>query len=204
MNNKERREEQMTLEVLDAVERKNDISQRHLAQELGVALGMANSYLKRCARKGLIKISNVPPNRYLYFITPKGFAEKSRITGRYLKNSFSFYREAGDSCRSAYGHCDEQGWKRVVLCGVSELAEIAIIRSYETEIDVVGLYDPQADKDRFINKLVHNDFEELPEHDGLLLTDLLNTKVSYEQLVDRVGEDKIIVPSVLRLHIQES
>ena len=71
MNVKEHKQEQMTLEVLDAVGRKSDISQRHLAQELGVALGMANSYLKRCVRKGLIKISDAPANRYMYYLTPK-------------------------------------------------------------------------------------------------------------------------------------
>ena len=43
MNNKEYKEEEITLSVLDAIGRKSDISQRHLAQELGVALGLANS-----------------------------------------------------------------------------------------------------------------------------------------------------------------
>ena len=114
MNNKENKEEQLTLEVLDAVGRKNDISQRFLAQELGVALGLANSYLKRCIRKGFIKIVDAPANRYLYYLTPKGFSEKSRLTGRFLKNSFSFYRAAGNSCSNAYVQCRENGWKKII------------------------------------------------------------------------------------------
>ncbi|HEB94207.1 MAG TPA: winged helix-turn-helix transcriptional regulator [Gammaproteobacteria bacterium] len=199
MNDKENKEEKMTLEVLDAVGRKSDISQRHLAQELGVALGLANSYLKRCIRKGLIKISDAPANRYLYYLTPKGFAEKSRLTGRYLKHSFSFYRQAGDSCRKAYTVCAERGWERIVLCGISDLAEIAILRSYETTVDIVGIYDPHTERDRFVNHDICHDLSELPDHDGFLITDLNAPKVSYEYLASKIGAENIIVPDVLRL-----
>ena len=204
MDIKETKQEQMTLEVLDAVRRKSDISQRHLAQELGVALGMANSYLKRCVRKGLIKISDAPANRYLYYLTPKGFSEKSRLTARYLKNSFSFYREAGDSCLQAYAQCKENGWKNIILCGVSDLAEIAILRSYDVEIDIVGLYDPHTEHQRFINNIIYHDLIDLPEHDGFLITDLKAPKVTYEYLASKVGAEKLIIPDVLRLDLQES
>ena len=204
MNNKEHKEEEITLSVLDAIGRKSDISQRHLAQELGVALGLANSYLKRCVRKGLIKISDAPANRYLYYLTPKGFSEKGRLTARYLKNSFSFYREAGDSCRNAYAQCKENGWNRVVLCGISDLAEIAILRSYDSEINIVGLYDPHTEQDRFINNDVYHDLAMLPEHDGYLITDLNATKLSYEYLITKVDPARVIVPDVLRLDKQNS
>ncbi|MEK7815199.1 MAG: winged helix-turn-helix transcriptional regulator, partial [Pseudomonadota bacterium] len=93
MNTKTDREEQLVLELLDAVGRKNDVSQRHLALHMGVALGLANSYLKRCIRKGFIKISEAPANRYLYYLTPTGFSEKSRLTAKYLASSFHFYRQ---------------------------------------------------------------------------------------------------------------
>lgn len=204
MDIKETKQEQMTLEELDAVGRKSDISQRHLAQELGVALGMANSYLKSCVRKGLIKISNAPANRYLYYLTTKGFSEKSRLTARYLKNSFSFYREAGDSCLQAYEQCKENNWRNIILCGISDLAEIAILRSYDAEIDIVGLYDPHTEHQRFINNDIFHDLGDLPEHDGFLITDLNAVKVCYEYLASKVGTEKIIVPSVLRLDLKES
>ena len=82
MNTAPEREEQLVLELLDAVGKRSDLSQRHLAHHMGVALGLANSYLKRCVRKGLIKITEVPANRYLYYLTPKGFTEKSRLTAK--------------------------------------------------------------------------------------------------------------------------
>jgi hypothetical protein len=49
MNNRQR-EESVTLEILEAIEARSDVTQRHLARSTGIALGLANSYLKRCVR----------------------------------------------------------------------------------------------------------------------------------------------------------
>ena len=62
------------------VEENSQITQRSLASELGIALGLTNAYLKRCVRKGWVKINQAPANRYAYYLTPRGFAEKSRLT----------------------------------------------------------------------------------------------------------------------------
>ena len=95
------REEDRTLGVLRAVSEESNLSQRRLARHLNVALGLANSYLKRCVRKGWVKVHQVPGNRYLYYLTPRGFAEKGRLTALYLSKSMSFYRQAGLSCAEA-------------------------------------------------------------------------------------------------------
>ena len=88
------REDAITLEVLSEIEARSDLSQRRLAARLGIALGLTNSYVKRCVRKGLVKVRQIPANRYFYYLTPKGFAEKSRLTGQYLAASFEFYGTA--------------------------------------------------------------------------------------------------------------
>src|SRR5664279_857624 len=91
---REHSEDEIVLGVLDAVERDQHVTQRHVAGELGIALGLANTYLRRCVRKGLIKMSQVPRRRYAYYLTPQGLAEKSRLTAQYLAHSFSFFRRA--------------------------------------------------------------------------------------------------------------
>ena len=88
----------IVLSVLTSIERDSSITQRKLANELGIALGLANAYLRRCVRKGLIKMSQVPLNRYAYYLTPQGFAEKSRLTAEYLAASFNFFRRARGDC----------------------------------------------------------------------------------------------------------
>ena len=91
---RDKAENEILLGVLDLVERDPSLTQRSVARELGIALGLANTYLKRCIHKGLIKVSQVPPRRYAYYLTPQGFTEKSRLTASYLAYSFSFFRQA--------------------------------------------------------------------------------------------------------------
>ena len=97
-------EEKITLDLLEMVEENSAITQRSLAAELNVALGLTNSYVKRCAKKGLIKVKQVPSNRYAYYLTPSGFAEKSRLTAEYLKQSFNFFRMAKGQSHNLLQH----------------------------------------------------------------------------------------------------
>lgn len=198
VNTSHSREEQLTLELLEAINERNDLSQRNLAKQLGVALGLANSYLKRCVRKGYVKVTQVPANRYLYYLTPVGMAEKSRLTARYLSTSLIFYRQASDSCEAIYKQCVANGYKRILLWGDSELAEIAFLRALENGIDVMGLYDAGSRRTRFFTKPVwRDDSPHLDEHDAVLLTDLEEPLVAYRRLSARMNEKNIFVPSVL-------
>lgn len=199
MNTTPDRDEQRVLELLEAVGQRSDVSQRHLARQMGVALGLANSYLKRCIRKGLIKISEAPANRYLYYLTPKGFAEKSRLTAKYLAVSFAFYRQAGDSCARALKDCEERGLKRVLLCGVSDLAEIAALRALEMDIEIVGVYDPQTSRGQFLGKPVWTDIARADAFDVCILTDTRADRAAYEHLLQTLGQKRVKVPDILRL-----
>ena len=130
------------LGLLSAVERDSGVTQRHLARELGIALGLANAYLRRCAKKGFIKIRQAPLNRYAYYLTPHGFAEKSRLTAEYLAISFDFFRHARRDCAALFADCASRGWQRVALVGAGELAEIAVLSAGETTVEIVAVIDP--------------------------------------------------------------
>src|SRR5688572_13223113 len=130
------------LGLLESVERDGAKSQRSLASELGIALGLVNAYLKRCAKKGLIKMKGAPARRYAYYLTPQGFAEKSRLTVEYLSYSFSFFRRARADCAAAFARAQARNWRRVVLAGASDLAEIATICALESGIQVAAVVDP--------------------------------------------------------------
>ncbi len=200
MNTKPEREDALTLELLDVIERRQHVSQRHLARHMNVALGLANSYLKRCVRKGFIKVREAPANRYAYYLTPKGFTEKSRLTARYLSYSFSFYREAGAACREVFDLCRTQHWQRLILCGVSDLAEIATLRALESGVDVVGYYDPNAAADWFLDKPVWRDWDRCGVADAWIVTDLRAPQASFDDIKQYVGAERVLVPTVLRLN----
>jgi DNA-binding MarR family transcriptional regulator len=199
MNTKADREEERVLELLEAVGRQSNVSQRHLASNMGIALGLANSYLKRCIRKGFIKISEAPANRYLYYLTPKGFAEKSRLTVKYLSTSFAFYRRAGDSCMDVFNRCEAAGWDKILLYGMSDLAEIAMLRAQEHDIRIIGVLDPHSVRRRFAGVSVWSSLQQIAPFDACVLTDLNSPLLSYEQLLKKVDKERILIPDILRL-----
>ncbi len=193
------REENHTLEILRSIEQQHDLSQRDLANRMGIALGLANSCLKRCIKKGLVKIQQAPANRYLYYLTPRGFTEKSRLTAKYLSISFDFYRKAGESFEDIFDLCEMRGWNQVVLVGASELAEIAMIRATGRDIQVVALYEPEAKTEHFHGTDLHNSISELPEHQAYILTEFNNPIETLENLKTEVDPERVLIPRILEL-----
>jgi len=190
----------MTLEILQAIDAKSDVTQRHLASHMGVALGLANSYLKRCVRKGLVKIHQAPANRYLYYLTPKGFTEKSRLTAEYLSYSFGFYRSASESCAEVLATCESNEYQRLGLYGFSDLAEIAALRAMEHRVDLLCLLDPERRNRRFLDLPVIHDLDDAPELDAWLFTDLTDSAERLRRLRELQGPDRVLVPSILGLN----
>ena len=66
------------LDILAALESGEVVTQMTLAKRVGVAVGLINALIKRGMRKGYVKARSAPYKRYAYYLTPKGFAEKSR------------------------------------------------------------------------------------------------------------------------------
>lgn len=137
---------QRDLQLLNEVERDGCVTQRTLAQKLGVALGLTNLYLKRLARKGYIKITTIPRNRIKYLLTPSGIAEKSRLTYQYMQYSLCYYREIRERLRRTLSALADTGAKRVVIYGTGELAELAYLSLRETPLVLVGFVDGPGDR----------------------------------------------------------
>jgi len=190
-------ETRITLGLLNAVEENARVSQRSLAGDLGIALGLTNAYLKRCVRKGLVKVSHVPANRYAYYLTPKGFAEKSRLTASYLKRSFDFYREARTQCDAALAVCADHEWRRLGLLGTGELAEIAMLCALQHEVEIVGVVDANATGRSVLNVPLVKKTTGLGDFDALLLTDSIRPQRTYNEMAAAVPHDRLLVPGLL-------
>lgn len=71
-----------------ALEVNPQVTQRELADQLGVSLGAVNYCLNALVEKGLVKIENFKASetkwRYIYVLTPTGVAERAALTGRFL------------------------------------------------------------------------------------------------------------------------
>jgi DNA-binding MarR family transcriptional regulator len=188
----------ITLGLLAAVEQDSSVTQRRLATDLGIALGLANSYLKRCVKKGLIKVGEAPANRYAYYLTPQGFAEKSRLTAEYLSHSFQFFRSARLQCAEVFDDAIAQGWQSIVLYGASELAEIASLNEV-AGLEVVGVIDPDYTGPKFAGLPVYGSPEEAPPFDALMLTAMHDAQSKFNKLCSEYSSDRILTPPLLRV-----
>lgn len=161
-----------SLRILDAFQSDHHVSQRSLASELGIALGLTNLLVKRLVRKGWVRVIHVKPNRVRYLITPAGIAEKTRMSRAYFESSVQFYRQTRDRIQQQFSALSAN-WpgdgaaglpKRIVFYGAGEVAEIGYICLVETDLQLVGVVDVARTKP-FFGLNVRS-----PEHlDGLAL-----------------------------------
>ena len=134
------------LEILTAIGEGRPLTQRALAQRLGVALGLTNLYLKRLAKKGLIKITEFPrkphaQKRLRYILTPKGLLEKTRLTYDYMSYSLGIYRRTRETLRETLSHLNGQGLKRIAFYRTGEAAELAYVTLKEFGLEPVAAFD---------------------------------------------------------------
>ena len=91
------RDSQDHFDVLRKIQKKPKASQRELANDLGFSLGKLNYCIKSLQEKGLVKIENFKrnPNKtnYKYILTPKGIAEKTKLTINFMKRKMKEYDE---------------------------------------------------------------------------------------------------------------
>lgn len=139
--------------LLDALESDQGASQRSLAKELGIALGLTNLLVRRLVRKGWVRASQIRPNRVRYLITPDGIAEKARMSRAYFESSVQVYRQTRDRIQQQFSALSIE-WpnegpgvaKRIVFYGAGEVAEIGYICLGETDLHLVGVVDAARTK----------------------------------------------------------
>lgn len=188
-----------TLQLLDAVERRSDQSQRTMAGETGVALGLANAYLKRCIRKGWIKVQQAPARRYLYYITPQGFSEKARLTTEYLTSSFDMFRTARSQCDDVIAACERQGVRTIALIGASDLAEVAALSALGSEIEVVAVIDLTSNQPKLAGLPIVRSLDEIAKVDAVMVTDITQPQDIFDTLAKTWPDERLFTPPMLRV-----
>ena len=185
-------DEHRSLRVLEAITENQHVTQRSLAARLGVALGLANLYVKRLARKGYIKCVSVKSSRIRYLITPKGLAEKARLTYEFMEHSLGLYRQTRQHLRAALQSVLKDGCRQVAIYGTGEPAELAYISLRELGLEPVAVFDGEAGG-RFLGMTVralreHRDVAydlmiiASLEHPGPLIARLVEAGIPEEKL----------------------
>lgn len=89
--------DEIQFQILRAIELNPELTQRRLAEVLGVSLGKAHYCIKALIDKGLVKMGNFNHNqkklRYAYLLTPKGIKAKATLTAYFLQRKMAEYDE---------------------------------------------------------------------------------------------------------------
>ena len=190
MNNIPEPEERRSLQILTELSRNDSVTQRDLSSNLGIALGLVNSYIRNLMAKGFITVKSIPPRRYAYFLTPKGLAEKTRLTYHLLQDYTRIYREAKSNFRRLFAELRTDGIKRVVFAGADEVAEIAYLTLHETDLELSGVVDGEMAGKKFFGREIRplGDIRTM-SYDFIVVTSYLKREKIYRELLNN-GADK--------------
>ena len=181
-------------QLLDEISKGEPLSQRDLSKKLNLALGLVNSYLKNLVSKGYVTISAIPAKRYTYYLTPKGFSEKTRLTYQLLQDYTNIYRDARRDFRKLFHDLSISGATKVVFAGIDEVAEIAYLSLQEVDMELAGAFDDAKKGSKFF-KTVVMPFHEIHtiDYDRVVLSTFLRREEVYQGLLEnRVSDEKIL------------
>jgi DNA-binding MarR family transcriptional regulator len=164
------------LQFLEELEKTPNLSQRELSNKFGIALGVTNACLKRMARRGWIRLRKVPPRRIGYYLTPKGFAEKAKLTMTFLSYNIHHYSRLKAMIGEKFLEMASQGVKRVVFYGVSDEMEVAYVTLQGTNMELIAIVD---------------------DNDGVKGKNILGRKTKDPGEIDSMGTDAILITSIL-------
>jgi hypothetical protein len=187
------------LDFLTSLEEGTVVTQMTLSKRVAVSVGLINALLKRAMHKGYVKAKAAPYKRYAYYLTPKGFSEKSRLVSEYLEVSLSFFRSARQEYLDLFARAHASGIRKVAFVGCGELAEIALIAAREAEIEVDSVFDDRTNRERFAGLVVLRVPQELKGFDAVVITDARTPQDAFDRLSGNFADQTILAPRLLRI-----
>jgi len=162
--------------ILDLVEKNKDITQREISKTVGIAVSMVNDYINDYEKKGLIKRKRHSTKNVEYFVTRKGTERRKLLNIWYLKSAHSVYLSAKDNITMFLNQIIDKGFKRILLYGAGEVAEIMLQVMNDDNtlpLEVIAVIDDDKEKQNAIivnTPIISTDQIKLYEHDGILVS----------------------------------
>jgi predicted transcriptional regulator len=182
------RDNDITLRILDEISQESSITQRTLSSNLNIALGLVNTYIKRLAKKGYIKITKGPMNRVKYALTRKGFTHRVSLTYSYMQSSIYYFKHARQRIDDVYVRMITAGARNILIWGDGEIAELSYISMRGLPLNLVGVVDGKSRDDDFFGPTIYS-FKDVSNlnYDAILIASF--DKEELQQISD-LGIDK--------------
>jgi len=181
-------EDLRTLTIFKTVENSPGINQRKLAREMGISLGLTNTYFQRVLKKGWVRAKQVRPRRWLYFLTPKGALEKSRLSLSYMHRTLESFRELKNKGDENLRILCEKGISGIHLCGEDDLTEILSFCFTGLKIELLSVIREKT----LLTKLEQNTEVKFPDLNSgeLIMIASLENRALIEKLLLQKGFKK--------------
>jgi predicted transcriptional regulator len=183
------------LQVLLEVESSPQITQRQLAERVGIALGLTNTLLRSLTKKGYIRAQKASWKRWIYGLTPDGFSYKLRLTVAYIRRFMDHYQKVRHTLREQLQPLALHEESKVAIFGTGEFAELVYLGLMELHLEEIDVFtsDPAPDQ-QFLGKPVKdiNDFKS-DQYDRLLVAKLNGSSDVLDRLLNETDRTRKVV-----------
>ena len=132
------------LRLMEEMESTPEVSQRHLANQLGIALGVANLLLRNLAKKGYIQATRLRWKRWVYVITPAGFTRKVQLTLAYVNRFMDHYQRVRAMLRQELRTLTLNVESRIAIYGTTELTELVYLALRDMGVTEIDVFDRES------------------------------------------------------------
>jgi len=175
--------------ILDLIEKNSHITQRDMASRVGISLSMVNQYLDIYELAGLIKRKKYTSKTVVYMITKKGVERRKLLNIWYLKSSLDVYLPAKDNINTFLKNIISKGYKKILLYGAGEVAELMIRVMNEDRtmpLEVLAVVDDRKENNEYLIHLpiVNKYYIGKYIHDGILISSYTHHKAIKKNLLE--------------------
>jgi DNA-binding MarR family transcriptional regulator len=188
------------LNFLRSLEEGKEVTQKSISNHISVSIGFVNTLIKKFLKKGVIKVQQAPYKRFIYYLTPEGFSEKSKLVLEYVTDSLSLFRLLRKELNLIFS---KDKFFKYYLYGISEITEIAILSANEVGTKIVGIIEPKSNKKKIFNI---NILKKLPKNltnQKILICCTKNAQKIYFSLLKDFPEERIVVVNSLFISKKE-
>jgi hypothetical protein len=148
---------QRELQLLSEVDRDPDVTQRQLAQRIGIALGLTNVLLRNLVQRGYVRVAQASWKRRIYTLTPEGFFHRVGLMRAYIHRILADYQKIRGTLREELEPLSLNEESRVAIYGTGEFAELVYLGLREIGIEEIDIFSSgEVDGHRFLGLPVRN------------------------------------------------
>jgi predicted transcriptional regulator len=182
-----------TLLLLEALDKKENQSQRELSKRLNISLGLVNTFIKKLISRGIFEVNRLPRKRVQYHLTGKGLLKKVELTKQYLSHSLNHYKDMKRRISDTIVELTNDGKQNIVLYGVEEIIEIAcIVISQARMANAMIIDDKKAGETICGFKINAESILRTTEYDIVIIADVFNNSSSKKLIEKGVPTEKIV------------